>query len=525
MKLTQPNRAASGSTAACDPNRVGSFAVKLFSPRTSVFAAAATAALALLVPASAPAKTDRSNPEVGVVAAYTLVVPKSISSTNLQVRAVIPNGVPCPGLRMTTEAGVKLVRKMTKRVPGATTGAAFASLRACQANIPVTDSPVVAARIGSDGVPTRLPKRFEKIAMFGDSGCRIDDDTDPLDIDVQDCSDPVAWPLAKNARSIARERPDMTIFTGDFFYREDPCPAGYEAQCGGSPAPDPSASFNDTDYGWMADTLIPMAPLFRAAPMLAIRGNHEQCNRGGNGWFLFFDVGNTLGPDACAPATLGGPTTPNISDTWHFDAPIGKGRTLRLVAVDSAYGQNFEITPWVTTQRTAYQQAEAQSTPKQGRESWMLAHRPMFGVEPNTQPPPGVNQWTSVDQTAAGYGLIDNYNLLIGSHVHVSQVVKIPGQPPQLVVGNGGSKPDDFDVNNYTLPTYGPLADASGAPLSPDYTPYPTASYLYTSVDYGYDVMIPGKKIGRWTLKQMTYEGEQFDTCSLIAKSLTCSGE
>ena len=497
--------------------------ISLAVTRAAKATALAAAAVALLAPATALGASNRSNPEVGVVAAYTLVVPKSVSPTNLQVRAVIPNGVPCPGLRMTTKAGVKVIRKMTKRVPGATTGAAFASLRACQANIPETDTTVVAARVGSDGVPTQLPKRFDKITMFGDSGCRIDDDIDPTDIDVQDCSDPVAWPLAKNARSIAREKPDMTIFTGDFFYREDACPTGYDALCGGSPPPDPSASFNDTDYGWMADTLIPMAPLFRAAPILAIRGNHEQCDRGGNGWFLFFSPGDDLGPDACAPATLGGPTTPNISDTWHFDAPIGKGRTLRLVAVDSAYGRNFDITPWVATQRTAYEQAEAQSAPKKGRESWLLAHRPMFGVEPNTQPPAGVNQWTSVDQTAAGYGLIDNYNLLVGSHVHVSQIVKIPGEPPQLVVGNGGSKPDDFNEANYTLPAYGALADASGAPLSPDYTPYPTASYLYTSVDYGYGVMIPGKKLGRRTLKQMTYEGQQFDTCSLVAKSLTCA--
>ena len=69
------------------------------------------------------------------------------------------------------------------------------------------------------------------------------------------------------------------------------------------------------------------------------------------------------------------------------------------------------------------------------------------------------------------------------------------------------------------------LADASGAPLSPDYTPYPTASYLYNSVTYGYGVMIPGKKFGRWTLNHMTYEGQQFDTCSLVAKSLTCASQ
>ena len=464
----------------------------------------------------------------GVLSAFTLVTPKTVSDSNLQARAVISTGLACPQLTVTTTKGRKINRKMKMRVPGATTGAAFASLRACQADLPTPREGIRVARVGGMTVPAKLPKTFSKIAMVGDTGCRIDDDEDPEDIDVQDCSktagvDPADyWPLAVNSRSIAKEKPDMTVFTGDFYYREDPCPVGFELRCGGSPPPIDGYQFNDTDYGWLADVFVPMAPVLQAAPILAVRGNHEQCDRGGNGWYLFFEVSSSSSPAACAPAVIGGPTRPDIAPSWYFDAPIRKGRTLRIVAVDSAYGRNFDITDWVTTQRLAYESAAEFSRPVKGRESWLLTHRPMFGIEPVEEAVPGLLQWTSVDQTAAGYGLTSNYQLMVSSHVHVAQVVKIPGQPPQMIVGNGGSKPDVASQSSYTRPEFGPLAKADGTPLSPDYEPYPTASYDWTAVKYGYVIARPNQKARQWTMTQKDYTGKRFAICSLSGKQMAC---
>lgn len=469
----------------------------------------------------------------GVIAAYTLVAPDTVSVSNLQARAVVPTGIGCPQLVATTGTGRKINKKMTMRVPGATTGAAFASLRACQANIPAPKEGIRSARVGGVTVPSSLPETFSKIAMIGDTGCRIDDDENPPEIDVQNCSkttgtDPADyWPLAINSRSIAREKPDMTVFTGDFFYREDPCPentpeVNYELMCGGSPPPIQDYDFDDSDYGWMADVFIPMAPVFQTAPVLAVRGNHEQCDRGGNGWYLFFEISASSSPAACAPAVIGGPTTPDIAPTWSFDAPIRKGRTLRMVAVDSAYGRNFDITSWVTTQRLAYESAAELSRPVKGRESWLVTHRPMFGIEPIEEANAGLLQWTSVDQTAAAYGLISNYDLMVASHIHVAQVVKIPGQPPQMVVGNGGSKPDVASQSSYTRPQYGPLAKADGTPLSPNYTPYPTANYDWTAVKYGYVIATPNQKARQWTMTHKDYTGKRFATCALSGRQMAC---
>jgi hypothetical protein len=49
------------------------------------------------------------------------------------------------------------------------------------------------------------------------------------------------------------------IHVGDYLYREDPCPAAAQAQCGGTPSGD--------NYGaWNADFFKPAAKLLAAAP-------------------------------------------------------------------------------------------------------------------------------------------------------------------------------------------------------------------------------------------------------------------
>ncbi|MFN8126217.1 MAG: hypothetical protein U0R64_06900 [Candidatus Nanopelagicales bacterium] len=141
----------------------------------------------------------------------------------------------------------------------------------------------------------------------------------------------------------------------------------------------------------------------------------------------------------------------------------------------------------------------------------------MFGVD-STQgafPEPWWNQWTAVDQTAAGRGLISHYDAMIASHIHVAQVVRIPGQPSQIVVGNGGSIPDF--LTGYTRPQYGPLA-----PLTPTVKPYPNLEYLWTQTRYGYVVAEPGARAHRWTLTQKTVRGTTYAKCRMVGKKTRC---
>jgi hypothetical protein len=151
----------------------------------------------------------------------------------------------------------------------------------CQARLPA-----IARRVSIGGHALLLPKAMNRIVIFGDTGCRLKGKA------VQACDDPAQWPFAEVARLAAGHHPDLVIHVGDYYYRESPCPAG-KSGCAGSP-------WGDNWTTWDADFFAPAAPLLAAAPWVLTRGNHEDCARGGAGWFTLLDNGPT--PLAC-PAT------------------------------------------------------------------------------------------------------------------------------------------------------------------------------------------------------------------------------
>src|SRR5262249_52417530 len=89
-------------------------------------------------------------------------------------------------------------------------------------------------------------------------------------------NDPVEWPFRLIAEVAAQQKPDLVIHVGDYLYRETPCPAG-NLGCAGSPS-------GDTWAAWQADFFAPAETLLRTVPWVFVRGNHEVCDRGGQGW-------------------------------------------------------------------------------------------------------------------------------------------------------------------------------------------------------------------------------------------------
>jgi hypothetical protein len=387
----------------------------------------------------------------------------------------------------------------------------------CQADLPAG---ATAASVSGRTVPHRLPRTVDRVALFGDTGCRIKGSV------VQDCGSDSAWTLARISQQLADSRPDVVVNVGDFYYREAPCPAGSQALCGGSPPPVTGFPFVDTDYGWLAEAIVPMAPLLPVAPLLMLRGNHEACSRGGNGYFLFFDPRDDTGQE-CAPTWVDGVLTapaPATTPTWATTLRIAGGRTLRLAVVDSTYGEDGAVTAWAAEQRPTYAAAQARTRARPGRESWLLTHRPLLAHVTSDFAPPGDplwTPWTSLDQTAASAGLLDTYDLVVSSHVHITQAVQIPGQPGQLVLGNGGTLLDP--PTGYGTPPFGPLADATGAPLVPGITPYPAPSADWTSVTFGYAIARPRAKPGRWRITHHGTDGTPFADCRLADRTLACA--
>lgn len=183
----------------------------------------------------------------------------------------------------------------------------------CEAAIPSS-----AKSASINGTPLKLlPTQINRVVVVGDTGCRLKGPTafvqaadgttsggDPL----QDCTDESAWPWAKLAKVAASFNPDLVVHNGDIHYREG-FPNGVQKRWGGAanaanggsevdntaviwPKFQASKIDDSVTYGWRAweeDFFKSSGPLLAVAPWAITRGNHELCDRAGQGWFRFLD--------------------------------------------------------------------------------------------------------------------------------------------------------------------------------------------------------------------------------------------
>lgn len=452
-----------------------------------------------------------------VYAAFTLVAPREVSESQLVARALVDAGGGCPRVEASgTDGPVSL--DMTPRLPGPNAAPVFSTVLACSVSLPVgLDS----ATIAGQSIPAAMRPEVHTIGMFADSGCRLDASR------IQNCNAPDEWPLQQIVSNLVSAKPDLILDPGDYVYREIACPEARLDHCAGTIGPAAGFPFSETDLGWVQEFFEPAREMFPVAPIAFLRGNHEDCGRGGNGWFLYLDVH----PDSmatCDPIlTDAGLKAPPAQTTpsWVFEVPVAEGRILRVAMVDSAYGSDRELTPWVEQQRTMYQQAYELSAPRAGVETWMETHRPVFGMISTRLLPasnPLAEPWTSDGQMVASYGLIDRYDLLISSHLHLAQVIQVPGQPASIVVGNGGALVEPSD--GYVVPPFGPLANMDGSRIVDSLAPYPRPTLVWSRVEYGYAIATAGAAPGEWTIDQYDYNGSRSLACTLAARTISCPG-
>ncbi len=451
------------------------------------------------------------------LAAFTLVAPTFEVPSGLLARAVIASGAGCPVLNGSTEAGTDFTLPMKLRPKPVLAGAAYAAVEVCERGIPAD---AVTAMVGSRVIPASLPDRIDRIALSGESGCRI------LSNDIQDCSRLSTWPLARISRNIAKNEPDVIINLGDYLYREATCPMNDQNLCASSPPPPGNLPVTGSAASWIADALTPMQPVFDAAPILMVRGNHESCARGGIGFFLFFSPQRSTALQ-CAPSIVGGVVvvpSNDITPTWHVTWQVGTSdadsHSLTLEVVDSAYGHDGAVSAFAATQRTSYVAAENHVAKSRPDEAWLLTHRPIFGMLPTQFFPNGGSVWSSADQAAASQGLLGRYGLILSSHIHVAQAVNIPRQPGQIVLGNGAT--ELYPKTGYPTPTYGPLSKSDGSALSPLATPYPAPTSTWTDVRFGYAIATPGRDAKSWSFEHQDDRGRIFAECAVARRAVNC---
>ncbi len=168
-------------------------------------------------------------------------------------RIVVETGDACPSL---TADGRALPMQRREPVPEG-------FQPACEAAIPANTKSL---KLGEQNL--KLPASPASVVVFGDTGCRINDKQ------LQNCSDPMAWPFLHNTRTIAKEKPDLIVHVGDYLYREVECPDASRGCTG---------PHGDNWPAWNADFFArPAAPALAAAAVAVFtRGNlHESCARG-----------------------------------------------------------------------------------------------------------------------------------------------------------------------------------------------------------------------------------------------------
>ncbi len=214
------------------------------------------------------------------------------------------------------------------------------------------------------------------------------------------------------------------IHVGDYYYRETPCPDG-DAACAGSP-------YGDRWATWKAEVFDPAAPLLAAAPWVFVRGNHEECKRGGAGWFRLFDA---------APAAK---TCPAQSDTFAIE--LGG---LRLYVVDSSDTDDLIANDPVVDTFVARLKGVAHAD---AEPSWIVTHRPVWNVLRLggflAGGPPSASERAAVRRSD-----LTGVDLVMSGHVHNFASISFgQARPAQLIVGTGG---DTLDLDAAPPPASG----------------------------------------------------------------------
>jgi len=405
-------------------------------------------------------------------------------------------------LPMTTRAPpATLPLRPTRSAPEESKPSAF-PVRVCEAALPAG---VIRASIGERALPLVKPEP-RRIVVIGDTGCRIKSS----DHAFQPCNDAAAWPFAQVAAAAVAATPDLVIHVGDYHYRENACPVG-NAGCAGSP----------WGYGWdawNADFFVPAQPLFAAAPWVFVRGNHESCERAGQGWWRLLDPRPLIpGRDCNDPAQ---DESGDYSDP--YAVPIA-GDTALIVFDSSRVGvQRLAVTdPMFRTYTAQMQQAFALASRKPGTHNLFMIHHPIlaFAPDPRTQPTglyPGNESLQSVLQPINAEMLFPrSVDALLSGHFHLFEMVSYAtAQPTQIVSGNGGTSADvplPRDLPTGATPAPGAVIDSIVA----------TNRYGYLTLERDTEAT----EGGAWRMQSRDREGRVLTTCTLRDRKTRCAPE
>jgi hypothetical protein len=431
-------------------------------------------------------------------AAYVLLGEDGAASARVVLD--VPDAAACPAITVDGTSQAMAVRAAPATLPlrpNATKSDAKPSafpVLVCEAALPA--GAASASVLGRALPQPRAEPR--RIVVIGDTGCRLKKSSD----EYQNCNDANTYPFATVAAAAAAWRPDLVIHVGDYHYRESPCPAG-NTGCAGSPY----------GYGWDAwreDFFRPGAALLQAAPWVMARGNHESCDRAGQGWWRLLDPRPLqAGRDCNLPAddAIG-----NYSDP--YAVPLGGGA--QLLVADTAATSWRGLQPGDTgyeQYRASYRRLDALSQ----RAAWNIGvtHHPLLGVGADIKN--GQLEWHLGDLgLQQSFGSLNPQLLparvqaLLSGHIHLWQQLSFSSDhPTQFVAGFAGTAED-------TVPL--------PATLPAGVTPAPGAVIEQFSswIDgFGFMAMERGAP-GEWTVTVHDRHGALKNRCQISGRRSVC---
>jgi hypothetical protein len=341
---------------------------------------------------------------------------------------------------------------------------------------------------------------IKRIVIIGDTGCRIK----AADNAVQPCDDPKAYPFAAIAEAAADWKPDLVLHVGDYLYRENPCPEGNKV-CAGTP----------WGYGldaWRADFLDPAQPLLKAAPWIFVRGNHESCNRAGQGWRRLLDTAPFSAETSCDDPANDGRGDFSVP----YAVPLGDGA--QIINWDTS-DAGYKLFPAGDPHIAAYSAniGVIAELAKRAAHTILTNHHPVLGVaafKPKNGPilvgPNNLGLAQVLSQTdpklyPAGV------DLLLSGHVHVFEQLSFGGKfPSQFVTGFSGTQED-------IVPLPETLPDASD--------PVPGASPdAFSSWIDGFGFMTMERSgPDKWTADIRDRNGTVVDSCTIEGRVSKCT--
>ena len=353
----------------------------------------------------------------------------------------------------------------------------------------------IAATVAGINLP--LPKpAVNRVVIVGDTGCRIS-----IGNVYQACGDPTQWPFSVIAKAAAAMQPDLVLHVGDYEYRDNPCPPGNTA-CAGQP----------WGYGsdaWAADFFTPAAPLLRAAPWVMVRGNHEVCNRAGQGWYRYLDPNPFDGTDVKTCDDPANDNAGNYNDPW----AVSFGDT-QFIAFDSSNAAKTAYSPPAFQPYTTELAEAAGLSSNPNLLNIFAVHHPVLGYTAANPPTVGNAALQSVMNAAfPGNYYPPNTAIAIHGHVHDFQALSFgSNHPATFVAGNGG---DNLDS---ALPAvFNPNGDLPA--------PNTVVNAFAYSQEFGFMVMDRVGAVGAKNWKFWSYrtDGTLIAVCDM-APPVACSG-